>query len=181
MSGEACILQVSPSTLGRDVRKMVAEQLPPKRGAPPNLAGARYSESDCDPVLHLHSNGSTYRLALRRQHASHWGRVCIGRDHTDSRCFQYVSICIISLQAWKVWPLGATSTTASKEWHFQATFKAWLLARNSIRALNQWAGWANLKTWLLVRNLKSAQNGRHCHTTYKSWLLAGALIRALKG
>jgi len=33
MSGEACILQVSPSTLGRDVRKMVAEQLPPKRGA----------------------------------------------------------------------------------------------------------------------------------------------------
>ena len=33
LNGEGCILKVSPSTLGRDVRRMLCEQLHPKRGA----------------------------------------------------------------------------------------------------------------------------------------------------
>lgn len=33
VNGEGCVLSASPSTLGNDVRKMVSEKLPQKRGA----------------------------------------------------------------------------------------------------------------------------------------------------
>ena len=32
LSGDGCVLNVGPSTLGREVREMVSEQFPPKRG-----------------------------------------------------------------------------------------------------------------------------------------------------
>ena len=58
LNGEGCILKVSPSTLGRDVRRMLREQLPPKRGA----------------KLALHHNGSPLVLDQTLQEQGILGR-----------------------------------------------------------------------------------------------------------
>ena len=47
LNGEGFILRLSPSTLGRDVRKMVSERLPAKKGAKLAIYHRCYSQKHC--------------------------------------------------------------------------------------------------------------------------------------
>ena len=69
LNGEGCMLSLADSTLGREVHRLVSEQLPSKRGsrlvqkpprfttaAPQNIARTGHCRKGCDIVMHLCSN-----------------------------------------------------------------------------------------------------------------------------
>ena len=47
LNGEGFMLRLSPSTLGRDVRKMVSERLPAKKGAKLAIYHSHYTVDTC--------------------------------------------------------------------------------------------------------------------------------------
>ena len=84
---EGCILKVCPSTLGYPGPGSSQASLHRLNSRLTLREHARESEMwAIHSVLHLHSNRLMWCMELQQGSPSLWGRVCIGRAHTDSWC-----------------------------------------------------------------------------------------------
>jgi hypothetical protein len=96
LSGEGCVLSVSPGTLRREVCRMILEQLPLVRGAKPLvyhlhtpmvLDQTLQEQGQFYTVVDLRSTRSVFSMETCSRIRSLRGRACLGRLDTDSRCY----------------------------------------------------------------------------------------------